>query len=169
MERDEVLRRLNELAWEGVFGTPGADRLIRAGVDALLVGIDSPSLPALAGLLRHEEPEARGLFEEMLDELGLRWEPPADPVEAKWAMAERVAAQIADGTLDPVFGARLLYWEIAEALRFPDSLGELMACGMEVVGLDTARAESDEELCRETVAAARRFVEARRRVRVPRP
>lgn len=162
MERDEVLRRLNELAWEGVFGTPGADRLIRAGVDALLAGIDSPSLPALAGLLRREEPEARGLFEEVLGELGLRWEPPGDPVEAKWAMAERVAAQIADGTLDPVFGARLFYWEIAEALRFPESLGELLACGMEVVDPETAWAESDVEIRLETVAAAERFLASRR-------
>ncbi|MFD5453626.1 hypothetical protein [Streptomyces olivaceus] len=49
-----------------------------AGLDALIAGVESPSLATLAGLLRCEEPEAPALFDQVLEDLGLLFHPPAD-------------------------------------------------------------------------------------------
>ena len=49
----------------------GSDKLIRLGLDALLAGIDAPSLPLLAGPTRAEEPEAQELFDLVMKELPL--------------------------------------------------------------------------------------------------
>jgi hypothetical protein len=58
--------------------------LIQAGLDALLADVDAPSLALLAGLGRREEHEARELFDHVVDELGLGFEAPTDPIAAKW-------------------------------------------------------------------------------------
>ncbi|MET7486685.1 hypothetical protein [Streptomyces sp. NPDC005538] len=77
----------------------GSDQLIQAGLDALLADVDSPSVPLLAGLARREEPDAPELFDQVVDELGLFFEPPADPTAAKWALAHWPAEQITAGSL----------------------------------------------------------------------
>lgn len=100
----------------------GSDRLIQAGLDVLLADVDSPSLPLLAGLARREETEAPELFDQVLDELGLSFEPPADPTAAQWAPAFWLAEEITDGSLDPATGAELIWTEVAEALDYPEAL-----------------------------------------------
>jgi hypothetical protein len=53
MNHDDALRQLSNIARERAFGRHvGSDRLIQAGLDALLAGVDSPSLAMLAGLMR---------------------------------------------------------------------------------------------------------------------
>lgn len=96
MTRDDALKQLSRIARERAFGRQvGSDRLIQAGLDALVAGVESPSLGMLAGLLQSEESEAPELFDQVLEELGLSFHPPADPRAAKWAAAYWIAGQIA--------------------------------------------------------------------------
>ncbi|MEU4929506.1 hypothetical protein AB0G54_23770 [Streptomyces yokosukanensis] len=70
MTRDDALKQLSHIVRERAFGRHvGSDRLIQAGLDALIAGIESPSLATLAGLLRSEEPEAPALFDQVIEEL----------------------------------------------------------------------------------------------------
>ena len=64
----------------------GAHELISTGLDTLLRGVDTPALRALAGLTRHEEPEAQDLFRAVTDELGLFPSLLADPSAARWEL-----------------------------------------------------------------------------------
>ncbi|HEY9375303.1 hypothetical protein [Streptomyces sp.] len=113
MTEDEAIERLRELATERrAYGMAASDRCIQAGLDALLAGVDSPSLAQLAGLTRREEPEASDLFESVLDELGLRDGLPTTQAEAEWALVRRILTRIVDGTLDPVAGADRV-WDLA--------------------------------------------------------
>lgn len=50
----------------------GSEQLIKAALDALLAGVESPTLAHLAGLGRSEEPEAHDLFHRVIDELAPR-------------------------------------------------------------------------------------------------
>ncbi|WP_306324579.1 hypothetical protein [Streptomyces venezuelae] len=114
MTSDDALDQLRHIARERAFGRPvGSDKLIQAGLDALIAGIESPSLAMLAGLLRSEEPGAPELFDQVLDEQGLLFRSPTDPWAAKWAMAYWITGQIADGSLDPAAGTRLIWADIA--------------------------------------------------------
>ncbi|MET7568287.1 hypothetical protein ABZT04_07245 [Streptomyces sp. NPDC005492] len=109
MTREEAMRQLGRLGRWRAFGRHvGSDQLIQAGLDALLADVDSPSVPLLAGLARREEPDAPELFDQVLDELGLFFEPPADPTAAKWSLAYWLAEQIIDGSLAPSTGADLI-------------------------------------------------------------
>ncbi|MFB6963202.1 hypothetical protein ACFCYB_41160 [Streptomyces sp. NPDC056309] len=61
--RDDALKQLSHIARERALGRHvGSDRLIQAGLDALIAGVESPSFAMPAGLLRNEEPEASALF-----------------------------------------------------------------------------------------------------------
>lgn len=123
MTSDDALDQFRHIARERAFGRHvGSDRLIQAGVDALIAGVESPSLAMLAGLLRSEEPDAPELFDQVLEELGLPFHPPADPRAAKWAMAYWIAGQIADGSLDPAAGTHVIWADVAYDLGYPEEL-----------------------------------------------
>ncbi|GAB3106237.1 hypothetical protein GCM10027160_01560 [Streptomyces calidiresistens] len=55
-------------------------------MDALIAGVESLSPAELAGLPRIGEPGAPELFDRVLEELGLFFRPPADPLAAKYTM-----------------------------------------------------------------------------------
>ncbi|MFJ5899624.1 hypothetical protein ACIQFZ_30160 [Streptomyces sp. NPDC093064] len=116
------------------------------------------SLAILAGLRRNEEPEASALFDQVLEELGLLFHPPADPRAAKWAMAYWVAGQIADGTLDPTTGTHFIWADIAYDLSYPEELEPLVHCAHNLDGWEESWGVSFEELNREAVEAAKQFV-----------
>ncbi|GHF42140.1 hypothetical protein GCM10010218_24080 [Streptomyces mashuensis] len=159
MTRDDALKQLSHIARERAFGRHvGSDRLIQAGLDALIAGVESPSLAMLAGLLRSEEPEAPALFDQVMDELGLLFHPPADPRAAKWAMAYWVAGQIADGSLDPTTGTHLIWADIAEGLGYPAELEPLVHCAHNLDGWEESWGVSFEDLDREAVEAAKQFL-----------
>ncbi|GAA2654852.1 MULTISPECIES: hypothetical protein [Streptomyces] len=159
MTRDDALKQLGHIARERAFGRHvGSDRLIQAGLDALIAGVESPSLAMLAGLLRSEEPEAPALFDQVLEESGLLFHPPADPRAAKWAMASWVAGQIADGSLDPVVGTHLIRADIAYDLGDPPELEPLVRCAHHFDGWEESWGVSVEELNGEAVEAARQFL-----------
>ncbi|WP_328929885.1 hypothetical protein OG429_38425 [Streptomyces sp. NBC_00190] len=88
----------------------------------------------LAGLLRSEEPEAPALFDQVLEELGLLFHPPAGPRAAKWAMAYWIVGRIADGSLDPVTGTHLIWADIAYDLGYPKELEPLVHCARNLGG-----------------------------------
>ncbi|MGW4698892.1 hypothetical protein [Streptomyces sp. NPDC004285] len=162
MTSDDALDQLGHIARERAFGRHvGSDRLIQAGLDALMAGVESPSLAMLAGLLRSEEPEAPELFDHVLEELGLLFQPPADPRAAKWAMAYWVAGQIADGTLDPAAGTHLIWADIAYDLGYPEALAPLVRCAHHLDGWEESWGVSVEELNGEAVAAAKQFLSER--------
>nr|BFD84258.1 hypothetical protein StreXyl84_36590 [Streptomyces sp. Xyl84] len=137
----------------------GSDRLIRAGLDALLADVDSPSLALLAGLGRREEHEAQELFDHVVDELGLGFEAPADPVAARWALAYWLAAQIVDGSLDPATGADLIWVEAAMELDYPDRLQPIVGCAIQLGDWNADWNIPLEQIKEEVVAAARALVE----------
>ncbi|WP_236584765.1 hypothetical protein [Streptomyces sp. MBT53] len=159
MTRDEALKQLSHIAHERAFGRHvGSDRLIQAGLDALVAEVDSPSLAMLAGLLRSEESEAPALFDQVLEELGLVFRPPGDPRAAKWAMAHWIAGQIADGSLDPAVGTHLIWSDIAYDLGYPGELQSLVSCALNLDGWEESWGVSVEELEREAIEAAKQFL-----------
>ncbi|MGW0184730.1 hypothetical protein ACWDV7_03115 [Streptomyces sp. NPDC003362] len=159
MTRDDALKQLSHIACERAFGRHiGSDRLIQAGLDALIAGVESPSLAVLAGLLRSEEPEAPALFDQVLEELGLLFHPPANPRAAKWAMAYWVAGQIADGSLDPAAGTHLIWADIAYDLGYPIELQPLVHCAHNLHGWEESWGVPIEELNREAIEAAKQFL-----------
>ncbi|MFE0133074.1 hypothetical protein ACFWY6_16100 [Streptomyces sp. NPDC059037] len=164
MTHDEAIKQLSHLARARAFGRHvGSDRLIQAGLDALIAGVESPSLAMLAGLLRGEEPEAPELFGQVLEELGLAFHPPADPRAAKWAMAHWIADQIADGSLDPATGTHLIWADIAYDLGYPEDLEPLVHCAHNLDGWEESWSVSREELSREAVEAANQSLSKRPR------
>lgn len=162
MTSDDALDQLRHIARERAFGRHvGSDRLIQAGLDALIAGVESPSLAVLAGLLRSEEPEAPELFDHVLEELGLLFHPPADPRAAKWAMAYWIAGQIADGSLDPATGTHLIWADIAYDLGYPEELKPLVRCAHNLDGWEESWGVSVEELNGEAIEAAKQFLSKR--------
>lgn len=156
MTEEEALRQLRRLAQARAFGRHvGSDQLIQAGLDALLADVDSPSIPLLAGLARSEEPEAPELFDQVLDELGLLFEPPADPTAAKWALAYWLAEQITDGGLDPATGAQLIWTEVVSDLNYPDILQPILHCAISLDDWDDNWTVSFESLKNDALQAAR--------------
>ncbi|MEU3609812.1 hypothetical protein AB0E83_30875 [Streptomyces sp. NPDC035033] len=159
MTSDDALDQFRHIARERAFGRHvGSDRLIQAGLDALIAGVESPSLALLAGLLRSEEPEAPELFDHVLEELGLLFRPPADPRAAKWAAAYWIAGQIADGSLDPAVGTHLIRADIAYDLGHPEELEPLVRCAHHLDGWEESWGVTVEELNGEAVEAAKRFL-----------
>ncbi|MFC8372686.1 MULTISPECIES: hypothetical protein [Streptomyces] len=160
MTRDEGLDRLRQLARARALGRHvGSDRLIQAGLDALLADVDSPSLALLAGLGRREEHEAQELFDHVVDELGLGFEAPADPIAAKWALASWLAAQIVDGFLDPATGADLIWVEAAMELDYPDRLQPIVELAIQLDDWNADWSTPLEQLKEEVLVAARALVE----------
>ncbi|WP_405826343.1 hypothetical protein OG705_36670 [Streptomyces sp. NBC_00838] len=115
----------------------------------------------LAGLLRSEEPEAPEIFDQVLEELGLLFHPPADPRAAKWAMACWIAGQIADGSVDPAVGTYLIWADIAHDLGHPEELEPLVRCAHNLDGWEESWGVSVEELNAEAVEAAKHFLSRR--------
>ncbi|MCX2182772.1 hypothetical protein KV205_19910 [Streptomyces sp. SKN60] len=164
MNQAAALTRFGHLARLRAFGRhAGSDQLIQAGLDALLAGIDSPSLPELAGLLRSEEPEAPELFERVLDELGLTFRAPAEPRAAAWAFALWTAEQMVDGSLDAASGAYLIRAEIADDLGRPEELDALIHCSVALDSWEESWGEGGavEVLEAEAVEAARALLRSR--------
>ncbi|MFF0040851.1 hypothetical protein ACFYRG_32300 [Streptomyces mirabilis] len=160
MTRDEALDRLRQLARAQAFRRHvGSDRLIQAGLDALLADVDAPSLALLAGLGRREEHEARELFDHVVDELGLGFEVPADLIAAKWALAYWLAAQIVDGSLDPATGADLIWVEAASELGYPEALQPIVECAIHLDDWNADWSTPLEQLKGEVVVTARALVE----------
>lgn len=104
----------------------GSDKLIQAALDAVLGGVDSPSLIRLAGLGRNEEPEAHDLFSQVIDELALAPTLPAHPTAARWELVRWWCSLIVDGQLPPEVAGRLIWMDGWNELNYPDELQPLV-------------------------------------------
>ncbi|MCW2765060.1 MAG: hypothetical protein JWO11_1019 [Nocardioides sp.] len=104
-------------------GIVRADLLIDAAVRAVVHGVDSPSLPNLAGLTRGEEPEAQGLFRAVASELDLT---PTEAAEGRWQLVRWWCREIVQGHLRPEVGGRMIWMEGWNELGYPGSLQPLV-------------------------------------------
>ena len=107
------------------------EQLIEAGLTALVLDVETESLPLLAGLSRTEHEQADALFDRVLDELGLLQDLPADttglPWEAaRWELVRWWLRLIVNGSLDPGAGGDLITYEGWGALARPRTLGPLV-------------------------------------------
>jgi hypothetical protein len=99
MTEIEALEQLRTFAEEMAIGVEvSCDRVIQAGLDALLAGVESPSLALLAGLFHWECEEAGPLFDQVVAELGLTFHQPANETEARWALLRWWAARVVNGS-----------------------------------------------------------------------
>jgi hypothetical protein len=117
------LRDLRAIAIREALGEiVGADVLIDTALRALLDGVDSQSLPLLAGLSRREEGDAHDLFREVVAELDLAPPAPIDATIARWQLVRWWCEAISEGTLEPEVAGRLIWFRGWIELDFPNSL-----------------------------------------------
>lgn len=125
--RVEHLQRLRRAAIYKRLGyTVGSDELIRIALDALMADIDTPALRQLAGLTRHEEPDAHELFDQVIDELVLAPSLPDHPTEARWELVRWWCQLIVDGHLQPEEAGQLIWAEGWSELGHPPALQPLV-------------------------------------------
>ncbi|MEU8762590.1 hypothetical protein [Streptomyces sp. NPDC048659] len=128
----EAVDCLRMLAVERLTGRPHyPEQFVEAGVTALVLGVETESLPLLAGLTRAEGERAEGLFDRVVDELGLRPGLPADttglPWEAaRWELVRWWLGLVDNGSLAPGTGADLVVYEGWANLGRPESLRPLV-------------------------------------------
>ena len=122
-EASAAIARLHAIGLDQAAGNHSwPEDLIRLGLDALLAGVDTPSLRLLAGLGRNEEHEAHDLFATVLDELDLSADIPDNQIDALWSLARVAAAAIVNGDVDPVKGADRIWQDFANPLDYPPAL-----------------------------------------------
>lgn len=122
-----ALERLRMLAIRRMAGDRiDADELIRAGLDAVLAGIESTSLELLAGLGPQEQSEAPSVFDDVVTELALVNDQGHNKVDARWTLVRWLATMIVDDELDIVDGARRIQSSWQE-LGTPDELAALVS------------------------------------------
>ncbi|MCX5399688.1 hypothetical protein [Streptomyces sp. NBC_00102] len=107
------------------------EQLIEAGLTALVLDVETESLPLLAGLSASEHEQAEALFDQVLDDLGLRDALPADSTdlpweEARWELVRWWLRLIVNGSMAPGAGGDLITHEGWGALARPRSLMPLV-------------------------------------------
>ncbi len=115
---DPLLRLRAELSMDNF---PLSDDLPRIACDALVAGLDTPTLRELAGVTQREAHnslvDCRALLLRALEELGL------DPIpedEARRQLAQLVSHDILDRRIDPFDGARRIGYELFLEFQYPD-------------------------------------------------
>ncbi|GGU93110.1 hypothetical protein GCM10010260_29930 [Streptomyces filipinensis] len=127
---------------------PSDAYLVQLGLDALVAGIEAPSLPLLAGLGRGEHAQAREMFDLVLEELGLLPLTSEDLAKARWTAARWWAVQIVARQLDPLHGAKLICEEAAAELDYPDVLQPMvdLARGIDLLNDQTLEQQRFDEV-----------------------
>ncbi|MEV6897971.1 hypothetical protein [Amycolatopsis sp. NPDC051372] len=97
------------------------DDLVTAAARAIVAGLDSPTLPELAGL-GHDDTTASDLFSQVVAELGI--EVPTDAATARWQLLGEALAALARGDVSVNEGATAV-WELDRRLDYPDALDEM--------------------------------------------
>ena len=111
-----------------VAGEQATEDLPDVAADALVRGLDTPALRALAGTTRRDVREARDLFLQAIDELG--WPTPSED-EALNTLAHHWSAEMVEGRLRPYDAASLIWWTSANRLGKPEHLLEFVALASE--------------------------------------
>ncbi|MEV7549725.1 hypothetical protein AB0N89_08890 [Amycolatopsis sp. NPDC089917] len=119
-EIDACREALRELAIGRLAGRDvRSSHLVEAGLDAIVAGLDIPSLALLAGLGTSAEDAVEKAFDQVVDELGL--ELPADPTAARWLLVHGWLTAMVEGRLSPAAGGALVS-EVGELLGSPLAL-----------------------------------------------
>ncbi len=119
-EIDACRGALRELAIGRLAGRDvRTSHLVEAGLDAIVAGLDAPSLTLLAGLESSADDAVDKAFCQVVDELGL--ELPADPTAARWLLIHGWLTAMVKGELSPAAGGALVS-EVGELLGSPSSL-----------------------------------------------
>lgn len=138
---------LEVAACQFAVGNVRSEDLPEIATQALVRGVDSPSLRELAGTSATEVREAADLFRAALDELG---SPVPSKDDALWWLVRRAAKQIVSGDLSPSRGAA---WIWSNAAHEVEEEGDLRI----FVGLASEREdhpEAGDEIDKQIVAAA---------------
>lgn len=128
----EAIEYMRMLALERLIGRQHhPHQLIEAGLTALVLGVETESLPLLAGLSRTEHESADALFDQVLAELGLPEGLPGDDTDipweaARWELVRWWLRLIANGSLAPGAGGDVITYEGWGALARPQSLQRLV-------------------------------------------
>ncbi|MFJ9646324.1 hypothetical protein [Streptomyces sp. NPDC101206] len=128
----EAVEYLRMLALERLIGRRHhPHQLIEAGLTALVLDVETESLPLLAGLSRSEQESAHALFDQVLAELGLPESLPVDDTDlsreaARWELVRWWLRLIVNGSLAPGAGADVITSEGWGALARPQSLRPLV-------------------------------------------
>ncbi len=128
----EAIEYLGMLALERLIGRQHhTHQLIEAGLTALVLGVETESLPLLAGLSRTEHESAEALFDQVLGELGLPEGLPGDDTDipgeaARWELVRWWLRLIVNGSLAPGAGGDVITYEGWSALARPQSLQPLV-------------------------------------------
>ncbi|WP_181776815.1 hypothetical protein [Amycolatopsis pittospori] len=119
-EIDVCRGALRELAIDRLAGREvRTSHLVEAGLDAIVAGLDAPSLALLAGLEASEGDAVDKALDQVVDELGL--ELPADATAARWLLIHGWLTAMVKGDLSPAAGGALV-GEVAALLGSPQAL-----------------------------------------------
>lgn len=110
---------LEVAGWRMVNGELRSEDLPQLATDALVRGLDTPSLRVLAGQDPADVRDSADLFRRALDELGVSL--PAHD-EAAWSLARMTAQGIVDGVVSPAVGANEIW---GSAYHRVDDSGDL--------------------------------------------
>ncbi|MCX5402650.1 hypothetical protein OHA37_01960 [Streptomyces sp. NBC_00335] len=160
----EAVEALRMLALERLIGRPHHPyQLIEAGLTALVLDVETESLPLLAGLSRTEHQSADALFDKVLAELGPAGDLPADDTGIPWEAARGELVRwwlrlIANGSLAPGTGGDLTAYEGWGALARPRALRPLVDRVDAYNDWDRIRRGTREQLAGAIVAEAERLL-----------
>ena len=143
---DETLERVAALL---ALGKQPSEDLPGVATDALVRGLDSPSLRVLAGTRPGDVREKRDLFWLALSELAI---PQPSEIEARWSLVTDWARDIIDDRLTPLSGARRIWWEGWEELGRPDELTVFVGLASKWEDDEAHRAEYEQDI-RDAAAA----------------
>ncbi|MFF4344475.1 hypothetical protein ACFY00_31695 [Kitasatospora sp. NPDC001540] len=129
---EEAVEHLRMLALELLVGRDVDEWLLaQAGLAALVLGVEAPSLAELAGLPVEEAARIRELFGRVLAELGIADALPADDTDlsweaARWELVRWWLRLITNGTLRPRVGAEVIAYGGWADLARPAALTSLV-------------------------------------------
>ncbi|MFJ3876827.1 hypothetical protein ACIPW5_05145 [Streptomyces sp. NPDC090077] len=138
-------------------------QLVEAGLMALVLDVETESLPLLAGLARSEYEAAEVLFEQVLGELELTEGLPADDTAVPWEVARWELVRwwlrlIVNGSMAPGAGGDVITYEGWGPLGRPRALQRLVDSVDAYNGREAVRSGADEQLTGAIVAEAQRLL-----------
>lgn len=157
MPLDQATRTLQDTAALWSIGAVSPQAVIRRACDALIVGLDSPSLRILAGLTRGEaDYHVPDILPAALAELGLDFYP-RDSRGGREAAARALAAQAESGALTPRELAATIHHHFGHSLP----LAERLAALDDEYDLGPYATLTPEQIDQEVIAEARRLTRER--------